>query len=1237
MQNSVCHLAGHSLIDQIRSWVLRGFVGGLLSVFLLAMPSLVTAAEDQKRVLAIYGDRSDLAASISAEREIQSTMTQALGTSLDFHSEYIEARRIPEDESFKALRDLVHQKYDQEKFDVVIAVSGLAVRFVQAYGNELFPGVPVVAYGNEFEVAQWTKGPPAVTGVWGKLDLRGTLNLILKLQPDTRQIALVTGSNKSFTDSALAQITDYQDRLSFTTLDSRNLDRLLSEVSQLSRGTVILFLIPRQDEPGQGALHSDVLPQIIQKASVPVYGMSASDLGAGIVGGALFDQEAMARETAQLALRVLRGERVQDIPAQQSTSILPMVDWRQLQHWGIKESSLPNQAIIKFREPTFWEQYKWRIAGLLALVVLQTFLIALLLFERSRRWRATRHLAQSEERYRNVVETQTELICRYLADTTLIFVNDAYCRYFGKSREELIGTKFLELTPVPVRPQVQQHVQSLVDNPRTEIHEHEVICPDGSTGWQQWVNRVISHGDDRIELQGIGRDITERKRAENALRETEERNRAILRAVPDLMFLQTEDGVYLDYHAKDQRALMVPPEQFLGKNMSEFMLPELATTFRQAFKRAFETGETQIQEYDLQLNGEREWFEARIARCNGSKILSVVRDITERKRALEALSDSEEFNRQIVESITDCIKILDLDGRIVYMSQNGRRLLEIDNIEPYLNTSWIDMWTGEGLALARECVAKARDGEVADFHGFAATVKGTPKWWYTTISPIRDARGNVENLLAVSRDITEQKQARAAVLESEVRFAKAFKANPQPMSLTTMAEGMYLDVNQAFLSMSGYSRGEVIGHTSSELKVFETAAHRKSLLLDPLLSAGAVRNSEMKFRIKDGSFRVLLSSAELLELGGEKCILVTSSDITERKKLEEELRLSEREFSTLVENSPDVISRLDRNLRYIYMSPTLARISGQPKSRFIGKTQKEAALPGYDWEGFEASCREAFATGKTVHRAFEFQGRSYWTRVIPEFAPDGTVESVMTISEDVTQRIRVEQELIELTVRLFNLQDEERRRIARELHDGTAQNLFGISVNLARLGQLELGEKEEMDRLIIECQSLGEQSLQEIRTLSYLLHPPLLDQAGLAPALQWYVEGFSQRSGIYVDVIAQPIGRLPSDVEMALFRIVQEALTNVRRHSGSDTASIRLERHPKEILLEIKDRGRGLPGPKTDYPESHVGMGVGIPGMRQRLRQLGGTLEISSDEKGTTISAVVPLANGAAHGANSSR
>jgi PAS domain S-box-containing protein len=599
-----------------------------------------------------------------------------------------------------------------------------------------------------------------------------------------------------------------------------------------------------------------------------------------------------------------------------------------------------------------------------------------------------RALRESEERYREVVETQTELICRFLPDTTLTFVNDAYCRYFKKSRDRLIGTKFIQLVSAPARESVLQSFDSLIESTGTQTREHEVIRPDGSRGWHQWSNHAITNGGGRVvELQGIGRDITVRKLAEEELRVSEE------------------------------------------------------------------------------------------------------------------------------------------------------------------------------------------------------------------------------------------------------RFAKAFNANPQPMTLTTLAEGRFIDANESFVSTLGYCRDEVLGHTATELNIWETPEVRDDLV-KRLKEHGCVPYMEAKFRTRSGAFRVFLSSAELIEIAGEECILVASSNITERKHLEEALRRSEREFSTLVENSPDVISRLDRELRYTYISPTLERISGVRTDEFIGKTPQEIAIPGYDWSGFESSCREVFSTGKTVVREFTYRERKYRTRIIPEFSPDASsIESVIAISEDVTERLRAEQELADLTVRLFTLQDEERRRIARELHDGAAQNMFGITISLANLQQ-NRSDEAETSRIVNECQSLAEQSLQELRTLSYLLHPPILDQAGLVLALQWYVEGFAKRSGIYVDLIAlEDIGRLPSEVETALFRIVQESLTNVRRHSGSETASIRLEKKANEVTLQITDRGIGIP--RNGSPESSEGiaeLGVGIPGMRQRLRQLGGRLQIESTDHGTTIIAVVPASEGTDHG-----
>jgi PAS domain S-box-containing protein len=337
-------------------------------------------------------------------------------------------------------------------------------------------------------------------------------------------------------------------------------------------------------------------------------------------------------------------------------------------------------------------------------------------------------------------------------------------------------------------------------------------------------------------------------------------------------------------------------------------------------------------------------------------------------------------------------------------------------------------------------------------------------------------------------------------------------------------------------------------------------------------------------------------------------------------------------FQPSLKIPPDVISRLDRDLRYIYVSPNLKGIFGVTAEVFLGKRPSEVAVSDYDWSGFESSCREAIAKKQARIHEFQYRGRDYRTRIIPECSSAGEVESVMSMSEDVTERLRAELELRQLTGRLFNLQDEERRRIARELHDGTGQNILLLTMNLRRLEKVAVSRTPETTELISDSHRLAAQCLTEVRTLSYLLHPPLLDEAGLVLALKWFVRGFSERSGLHVETVAvQDIGRLPMEIEMALFRIVQESLTNVSRHSGSETASIRLEKGSTEVKLQVSDRGHGMPQSARNGPAcENAELGVGISGMRQRLIQLGGRLEIESSNNGTTITAVVPANQGRA-------
>ena len=219
-----------------------------------------------------------------------------------------------------------------------------------------------------------------------------------------------------------------------------------------------------------------------------------------------------------------------------------------------------------------------------------------------------------------------------------------------------------------------------------------------------------------------------------------------------------------------------------------------------------------------------------------------------------------------------------------------------------------------------------------------------------------------------------------------------------------------------------------------------------------------------------------------------------------------------------------------------------------------------------------------------------------------------------------------------LSARLLQLQDDERRRIARELHDSVGQMLAALNMNLSTVrGDIERLTKTA--NALADSENLVHEMTSEVRTISHLLHPPLLDEAGLSSALRWYVDGFVLRSKIKVDLdLPDDFGRLPRESETAIFRVVQECLTNIHRHSGSPMAKIRLRQRDHQVMVEVADKGKGIPVEKQEEMTTSGMPGVGIRGMRERIRQLGGSLDIDSNVSGTLVVARLPIGEDLAPG-----
>jgi signal transduction histidine kinase len=230
------------------------------------------------------------------------------------------------------------------------------------------------------------------------------------------------------------------------------------------------------------------------------------------------------------------------------------------------------------------------------------------------------------------------------------------------------------------------------------------------------------------------------------------------------------------------------------------------------------------------------------------------------------------------------------------------------------------------------------------------------------------------------------------------------------------------------------------------------------------------------------------------------------------------------------------------------------------------------------------------------------------------------------LEDRIARQERAEQALRGLSWRLLQSQDQERRRIARELHDSTGQSLAVLTMNLSKLSKEAAGLSPELSSQLHENEQIARAVSDELRTTSYLLHPPLLDEMGLQSGLRWYIEGFVERSNIKVSLnLPEDLERLPPDLELMIFRVVQECLTNVHRHSESPTATIYLCNSSGKLVVEIRDEGKGMSAEKLAAMTGPGIMGVGLRGMRERLKAFGGELEILSDEQGTMVRAAIPF------------
>jgi len=357
---------------------------------------------------------------------------------------------------------------------------------------------------------------------------------------------------------------------------------------------------------------------------------------------------------------------------------------------------------------------------------------------------------------------------------------------------------------------------------------------------------------------------------------------------------------------------------------------------------------------------------------------------------------------------------------------------------------------------------------------------------------------------------------------------------------------------------------------------------------------------------------------------------MASSGRTKKIARKRHIAGDERDLSHLLELLHDAIIVRDANSAIRYWSRGAERLYGWSALEAEGQITHEFFGTEFP-EPFEDVHRTLFETGvwegELAHRTKDNRRIIVESRQAVQRDERGRPWRILEVNRDITARRDAEESLRNLSARLLQLQDEERRRIARELHDTTGQSLAALAIHLSAVSERIADKDPVATEILREALGLSQEASDQTRTLSYLLYPPTLDFSGLKSALEWFADGFTQRSKIKVDLdLALGEERVPQSLETALFRIVQESLTNIYRHSAGSLATVRGRRQGNTVSLEITDNGKGIPADLLASLNGPGGqMGVGVRGMRERARQLGGRLRIKSGESGTTIMVVLPL------------
>jgi PAS domain S-box-containing protein len=846
-------------------------------------------------------------------------------------------------------------------------------------------------------------------------------------------------------------------------------------------------------------------------------------------------------------------------------------------------------------------------------------------------------LQESEKKYKTLVDNSLTGIFIH-QDGKYVFVNDKFAEMHGYEPQELIGKGPLGL----VHPDDREFAKRLLSGRLkgesvSQRYEIRRLRKDGETIWGEMMATLIEY-QGRPAVMGNIIDITERKGAEDAFRESEERYRGLFENSTDFVYTLDLQGNFTNVNKAAERLTGYTKTELIGMNNKHYTPIETHKRIYEAFNRLFRTGEP-LQDFPLEVivkDGSTKYFETSSTLLKqGDEIIGfqgISRDITERKQAEEALHKSEALLKeaQRVAHIGHWELAPDI-GTPVWSEE----IFHIFGLDPQ---------EGEPSFTDHETYVHPEDWPVLDKAARKAGAEGTPfdlvfrirkpggetGWMHAIGTTSVDDEGNVTRLFGTAQDVTALWQAEDALRKSEEKYRNLIESLQEGVWVIDEHDNTTF-VNVPMADMLGYTVEEMAGRPLLSFVDDETIKIARKLL--ERRRQGIGEQHEFVFRRRDGSsvFTIVETVPLIGRDGNYTGAIAGIIDITDRKRAEEALQKSESKYRDLVEHVNDVIYAADDKGIITYISPVVESVFGYSPPEVIGRAFKE-----FIYEKDLPMLRKRFqellsgAIGPGEYRIITKSNEIRWVRSSsqPIFDQNRAI-GVRGMLTDVTDRKKAEEELRksqrqlrDLSTHLESAREQERTSIAREIHDDVGQGMTALKMDLTWLQKRLREDQGALFEKMTSMVRLIDATIQSVKRISSELRPGVLDDLGLTAAMEWMASGFQERTGITCELNFRPEEIvLGESLSTAIFRVFQESLTNAGRHANATRVKVALVQEAGTLTLTVRDNGRGITPEQISDSQS-----FGLIGMRERAYQFGGKLRIKGyRRKGTEVTLRIPI------------